>query len=507
MQILQGKKILNPFIFFGFVMACCFFCFFSLFTYKAAAAEGDLAWVKTTSGIGYPNGGWIGLVFMPMSMTSDDTYLYIGGYGGYYTTPNVLQEWRIEKRRKNDGNLEWALAYSPNYGEGGASITGIASDNNYIYAVGYDAAPPDNTRWRIEKRNKSDGSLVNATVSDPGAGSGSGQGDHTSSIAISGSYLYIVGAQLSGASFYSRIEKRRISDLGLEWANVSHFGSETTAAGVAVDGSALYVTGTDGNWENPSVYVEKRSIVDGSIIWQSNNPTNFASAYSLVYNPVFGVDDEFIYVSGADPNPYTGNGGAQRIIEKRKKTDGSLAWTFSDDPTGGIDSVGTIAPPGPYFYVVGAKNMEWAAMFFGNDSWWYIEKRNKSDGSLVWNIDENPTSGYFSGSDNPNSMLLDTSGLYIAGTQGCSNSGNVTWRIEKRGAYAVSSYIDCGLRISNGSNVLAFACEPSGALTSQLRIYKNGTTYGVVLVDPSDPNASGVRIPTSSGVKALRKYP
>jgi len=68
-------------------------------------------------------------------------------------------------------------------------------------------------------------------------------------------------------------------------------------------------------------------------------------------------------------------------------------------------------------------------------------------------------------------------------------------------------YQDIGLRVYNGSETIAIAAEPTGILTSPLRIAKNGVIYGIVLVDPGDPNDSGVRIQTSSGIKALRKYP
>lgn len=39
-----------------------------------------------------------------------------------------------------------------------------------------------------------------------------------------------------------------------------------------------------------------------------------------------------------------------------------------------------------------------------------------------------------------------------------------------------------------------------------LRIRKGGTTYGLELVDTSDPNASKIRIKTGVGIKAIRKY-
>ncbi len=68
------------------------------------------------------------------------------------------------------------------------------------------------------------------------------------------------------------------------------------------------------------------------------------------------------------------------------------------------------------------------------------------------------------------------------------------------------AYIDIGLRVYNGRETIIIACEPEGTLTSPLRIRKNGVTYGIVLVGPSDANASGIRVQTTSGVKALRKY-
>lgn len=72
-------------------------------------------------------------------------------------------------------------------------------------------------------------------------------------------------------------------------------------------------------------------------------------------------------------------------------------------------------------------------------------------------------------------------------------------------AFCETPYIDIGLRIYNGTETVAIAAEPEGTLTSSLRVAKNGAIYGIVLVGPGDPNDSGARIWTSSGIKALRK--
>jgi hypothetical protein len=66
---------------------------------------------------------------------------------------------------------------------------------------------------------------------------------------------------------------------------------------------------------------------------------------------------------------------------------------------------------------------------------------------------------------------------------------------------------DIGLRAFDGTSTIKVACEPAGTLTSKLRISKSGTTYGILLVNPSDPKASKVHIQTSTGVMALQKLP
>jgi len=69
-------------------------------------------------------------------------------------------------------------------------------------------------------------------------------------------------------------------------------------------------------------------------------------------------------------------------------------------------------------------------------------------------------------------------------------------------------YVDIGLRMYDGTSVIKIACEPQGTLSSPLRIAKHGKIYGIVLVDPSDPKASSMRIKTKSGVpaKAIREF-
>jgi len=65
-------------------------------------------------------------------------------------------------------------------------------------------------------------------------------------------------------------------------------------------------------------------------------------------------------------------------------------------------------------------------------------------------------------------------------------------------------YQDVGLRYYDGSSVVKLAVER--LQSSALRIAKNGVIYNVSLVATTHATASTIRIQTSAGVKAIRKY-
>ena len=70
------------------------------------------------------------------------------------------------------------------------------------------------------------------------------------------------------------------------------------------------------------------------------------------------------------------------------------------------------------------------------------------------------------------------------------------------------AFVNCDLRYSpDGISVVSFACEHPSEVTSPLRIYKAPNVYGIVLVDPLNPDATKIMINTNSGVRAVRKYP
>lgn len=65
--------------------------------------------------------------------------------------------------------------------------------------------------------------------------------------------------------------------------------------------------------------------------------------------------------------------------------------------------------------------------------------------------------------------------------------------------------LDIGLRLFDGTANITIACETPAV--SPLRIAKGGTTYGIILVPTSSPDASKFRIQTASGTKSLMKLP
>jgi hypothetical protein len=67
--------------------------------------------------------------------------------------------------------------------------------------------------------------------------------------------------------------------------------------------------------------------------------------------------------------------------------------------------------------------------------------------------------------------------------------------------------LDIGLHAHDGIAIIHIAVEPAGPLTSPFRISKNGTSYSIVLTDPTSSDASKFRIQTASGVKAWAKMP
>ena len=143
-------------------------------------------------------------------------------------------------------------------------------------------------------------------------------------------------------------------------------------------------------------------------------------------------------------------------------------------------------------------SVSWAVYLYYSGSWHQVLSGADTDGKV--------TDSNSAGWNNVTAIKVVASGDCYAEAPSGAVAGHLTYELRAWGPPPAPSYIDCGLRINTPKGVIAIACEPAGTLTSPLRIKKSDGIYGIVLVDPSDPNASPIRIKTSSGIKALRKY-
>jgi len=233
----------------------------ALTTVDAVSAEALLWAVESNPGCG---------VNIANAVAADGTGLYVVGFEthpyGVPGEPNARQ-WRVEKRSLIDGSLLWASAL-PDRNTLPSAASAVAVDGSGVYVVGYDMSP-DNFQWRIEKRSLTDGSPVWTATSNPGTGA-----DEATAIAIDGSALYVVGYDdyWLGEDEYSRwrIESRSLTDGSVVWSvrsNPSHLVDRP--GGVAVDSTGIYVVGYQelGQSHPPRWRIEKRTLSDSSLTW------------------------------------------------------------------------------------------------------------------------------------------------------------------------------------------------------------------------------------------------
>ena len=209
----------------------------------------------------------------------DSAYMYVVGVD---SSPGNYQG-RIEKRNLSDGALSAAFGTSgvvtSNPSTGTDYTTGIAIDSTYMYVVGWDSSPGNNSQWRIEKRNLSDGALVTAfgtggvVVSNPSASIDAALG-----IAVDSTYMYVVGWDSSPGTGQWRVEKRNLSDgalaaaFGTGGAVVSNpSASDDYAYSIAIDSTYMYVVGYDSSPGNGQGRIGEAESVRwgiGSSLWR-----------------------------------------------------------------------------------------------------------------------------------------------------------------------------------------------------------------------------------------------
>ena len=354
----------------------------------------------------------------------DNNYIYAVGHD------NNTQNWRVEKRNLSNGTLvtgfdgDGAVQFSSSFD---ADIAySVAVNANYLYVVGLDGI--NGTRWVVEKRNISDGSLVSGFGSNGRVftDTSSTEYDIAYDIAIDGSYAYVVGKDYSGGDRW-RIEKRNLSNGSSVFAvttdNSSGPSLVESANAIAINSSEMYVVGKYTDSVNLDVEwrIEKRLLSNGSLSQAINEAPTAGNdgAFNVA------IDSSYMYIVG-----YDSTGGDQWRIEKRQLFNLGLVTSFDGDgivvnnPSAGSDIANSIAIDADYMYVGGYDSV-------GTDARWRVEKRNLSNGALVSSFGSSgvltldPTSG----SDSVGEIAADSDFIYIVGYD---STGSNQWRIEKR---------------------------------------------------------------------------
>src|SRR3989344_2420291 len=325
------------------------------------------------------------------------------------------------------GSLNWTQTSNPLNSANTERAQAIAVDSTGIYVAGSDKSAGAG-RWRVEKRNVSDGSIVWTITSDPH----STCNDISYAIAVDSTGIYVAGqANAAGACGYYRwrVEKRSLTDGSL----ITSFGTNgivdgvasgsdaRSATAIAVDSTGIYVAGSDLSLgsSNAQWRVEKRNLTDGNLItsFGTNGVATSNPSSSSDVSYTITVDSTGFYVAGYDSSP----GNYQWRVEKRSLTDGSQIWVQTSNPSSQNDLAYAIAVDSTGFYVagsdktVGSSNLQWR-----------VEKRSLITGVLIYGVTSNPSST----NDEALAITVDSSAIYAAGYDNVP--GNEQWRIEKR---------------------------------------------------------------------------
>ncbi|MFH1307345.1 MAG: PKD domain-containing protein [archaeon] len=393
------------------------------------------AWTVTSN----PTGGDDGA----LSSVRDGDYLYAGGFDSlqWRIEKRSIIDGSLVTSFSGDGIV------TSNPSSSSDAIYSLAIDSSYIYAAGYDYSPGNNAQWRIEKRDKTTGALVTSFGGDGVITFNPSDTDRLygaeiiKSIAVDDNYLYIFGEDYT-ITYNSRwrIEKRdkttgalvtSFSGDGIIISNPSD--SYDTPYSIKVDSSYLYLAGS--SVDAPHWRVEKRDKTTGALVTSFGGDGVIGSTVSTGWFCILGlrsstIEGNYLYLAG---NECTDGGGLRIRIEKRDKTTGALVTSFGGDGiVQGASSSGianSITSDSSYLYIAGET-------YSGSESYWRVEKRDINTGNLVTAFDGdglftlNPSGGY----DSIYSATVDSLSLYLVGYQSRTippESSNGRWRIQK----------------------------------------------------------------------------
>jgi hypothetical protein len=378
----------------------------------------------------------------------DDQYMYLVGR-------TDAPRWRIEKRRLDTGELcTGGACGGVDFGTDGTITSSlpaiqaidVAIDADYMYAVGSTAAPGD---WQIEKRRLTTGALCSAAEGCAGGQFGTGgvvtsvDGRWAFGVAIDATAVYVVGDNVASNGGW-RIEKRNIGTGALD-TNFDGDGIVTStatgeAADLQVDTAYLYVVGTNHIVNGPT-RIEKRKLDDGSLCTPLNCGVEFGTG-GVVTGDANSRKMSDIVINSDSLFSVGERSGTRWRIEKRDLLTGQLCngvggicGGVAFDSDGMVDgdasftgAAWSIGIDSTFVYVVGSMDPVGGAI----DSWWRIEKRYITDGSLDTRFG---TGGVVQGVATTNvayDISIDADRMYVVGN---NDPTSPQWHLEKRLLY------------------------------------------------------------------------
>lgn len=445
----------------------------------------------------------------------------------FYAAGDNASNWVIQKRRIADGALCTSANCSTTFGTAGritqdvASSTtekayGVAIDsgNDAIYVVGNDQVVA-NGQWRIEKRSASTGALITGFGTGGVIQSNLSVGDDTALVAlvdkISG-YLYVGGydSGLSNGNNRWSLHKYRTDNgnictaancgtqFGVNGIYTYSFASNSNdrVASIEIDPtrSYLYVAGYSTATNGKTQWtMQKMRASDAALCTAANCGTEFGTGGIYTNDPT-GRDDKIktlqvdsagsaIYLGGFEQNSAT---SSQWRIEKLNLATGTRLSAFGGSGcatnqagalcanfSSGFDSLEslTLDGAGGYIYSLGVMDEQ------GTDSQWRIQKRNRSNGSLVsaWASSGTASANPSPNQDPPNGIVIDMERglLWASGGDRTLSATNMQW-------YFTQLQLDTGTLWLDNQNT---ATGASTNITFRLRMLIHTTTQNLLVAD------------------------
>lgn len=444
----------------------------------------------------------------------------------FFTVGDNGANWVIQKRRIADGALCTSTNCGVTFGTGGTvtqDIAGSATESaidvdvdtstGHIYIVGMDTAIGSG-QWHIEKRDMMTGALVTSFDGDgiitynPSNGL---EEATTLQLDTVGGYLYVGGYNATGNDRWS-LHKYRMDNgaictaancgtafgtNGIYEYDASNNSDRISAIETDPTNSYLYVSGfMTSNNGRTSWTMQKLRASDAALCTAANCGTLFGVAGTYSSDPTAGDDQILtlqvdsaagaIYLGGFERSGNNNNASNWRI-EKITLDTGVLITGFGGSgcttnvagaicqsfTATGLDKLLSMELDGSggYVYMIGIVDEA------GTDSGWRVQKRNRSDGSLVtsWATSGTATVNPSVNKDPPASLVIDIERglLWGAGGDRTLSTTNMQW-------YFVQLNLDTGTVWLAAQDTIAGA---SAKITFRLRILTHVLTETVIPVN------------------------